>query len=482
MFDDPCSSATLLGLLKGGDAGSVPLPEVVVLNACFTGAPGERREGYMGFAAELVVGGVPVAIGMTGEVADAACREFTRACYQALITGKSIPAATAGARLAAMLQYGDFRTDVDWGRPVLYMAQGVAPSFQVDHARQALVVASSRYRTQDASEVLCDRLGAMAAYQDLRRHACRDGDHVVLSIEDSREQDAAGTAAGSLVYRVGKTLLLQEIASRAVFDGLIPCLLSFHRQNNPPPNLLAFAMTLAERLDEVRDYYGLAPSIRSRAYEVAFGMLGMPAHFDPDDVGSYQSRKADAYDGVFEDSSLVDPKEGRRRLILDAIKTDLEGLLRDVRTRVPEADRTLILVDNLHELEDLAPILIRCVTEWGLGGRAAPAPLIVSYVTRGEIGAKIQEEIKKKSKFFRRETLQPFRERVESRLAYTQFLLTRDPPYVINARGEKKDKVEEYFGEIHRAIRGIPYYLYQREMELCIRFGVAFEILVRAKP
>jgi hypothetical protein len=241
-------------------------------------------------------------------------------------------------------------------------------------------------------------------------------------------------------------------------------------------------MILADYLDRVRDHYGIAPSVRSRAYDLAFQRLELQVAFGPGDVDAYKSHKVDAYDRICDEKKLLEPGELRREQFLDAIRSDLGRLLGDVRAQAVDADRVLLLIDNLHELEDLAPIVIRCVNEWGLGAREAPAPLVISYVTRGDIGDKIQEEIKKRSKFFRREALQPFRGKVESRLAYTQFLLTREPPYVINARADKRKAVEDYFVEVHREIRGIPYYLYQEEMKRCIRFMLAGQVLVQANP
>jgi hypothetical protein len=61
--------------------------QAALVNACHTGEPDSS---YLSFAAGLVRGGVPVAVGMAGEVADGACRIFTREFYRGLINCRNL--------------------------------------------------------------------------------------------------------------------------------------------------------------------------------------------------------------------------------------------------------------------------------------------------------------------------------------------------------------------------------------------------------
>ena len=101
-----CTAARLLELL--GVRGS--LPPVVVVNACHTADPDydpavrlEQSSSDLAFAAQLVQGGVPMALGMSGEVAARACQIFTLRFYMALLAGGSVALATAHGRRAALL-------------------------------------------------------------------------------------------------------------------------------------------------------------------------------------------------------------------------------------------------------------------------------------------------------------------------------------------------------------------------------------------
>ena len=99
------------------------VPEMVVLNACFSAKsadpyrsePGPYREPL---AVDLVKMGVPVVVGMAGEISDQACRLFTRQFYEALLNGDEFAQAAAeGRRAGIMSKSGDDpRSSVDWSQ------------------------------------------------------------------------------------------------------------------------------------------------------------------------------------------------------------------------------------------------------------------------------------------------------------------------------------------------------------------------------
>src|ERR1700760_573508 len=73
-------------------------------------------------AAALVSAGVPMVVGMSGEVADSACRLFTRRFYEALLQGESVAAATAEGRRAGLTGADPYHT-VDWAFPSLLLSE-----------------------------------------------------------------------------------------------------------------------------------------------------------------------------------------------------------------------------------------------------------------------------------------------------------------------------------------------------------------------
>ncbi len=453
MEDDPLDAASLLPLLKGRLGATAP-PLVVVLNACNTGTPDEPREGYMAFAAELVASanGPRAAVGMAGEVADAACREFTQAAYLAMVAGEPIATATARARRAAMIQYGNFLSDVEWARPVLYMSQGAQPRFEVNTSRQALVIAASRYRKTDQREVLCDRLDTMSVYQSFQREAMARNGPVALAFADS------GEAGVGRRPKLGKTRLLQEIACRAVFDGFVPCMIEYvaDKPVDRPANLLKFALELARGMDDVRELFDREMRFESEAFRLAFEVSNMPTAFHPDDPDGYLRRMNEVEISVQKANGLIGPGEVDLRRVRRAMEVDLGRLLDDVRTAVPEVRAVLVMVDNLHLLNDLSEVLIQAVNFNGLGSKTAFAPLVVSYLTRGAAGEKIEKAIKGKSALIKSKLLDKFQQPVESRLAYTQYLLSLDPPCMVNARSDKRQEVEGFFGLMQDIVEGIP--------------------------
>jgi len=454
MEDDPLDAASLLPLLKGRQGATDP-PLVVVLNACNTGTPDEPREGYMAFAAELVASanGPLAAIGMAGEVADAACREFTQAAYLAMVAGEPIATATARARRAAMLQYGNFLSDVEWARPVLYMSQGAQPRFEVNTSRQALVIAASKYRKTDQREVLCDRLDTMSVYQSFQREALARNGPVALAFADS------GEAGVGQRPKLGKTRLLQEIACRAVFDGFVPCMIEYvaDKPDDRPANLLKFALELARVMDDIRDFFDRGKRVESEAFRVAFQLYKLSTDFDSARTSDYRIRQNEVEILVQNaNAGLIGPKNADLTLVREAMEVDLGRLLDDVRTAVPEVRAVLVMIDNLHFLNDLSEKLIEAVNFNGLGSKTAFAPLVLSYLTRGAAGEKIEKAIKGKSALIKSKLLDKFQQPVESRLAYTQYLLSLDPPCMVNARSDKRTEVEGFFGLMQDIVGGIP--------------------------
>ena len=113
-------------------------PQVVVLSACHTASdegPLHPLDGAgqaaFPLAVELVRKGIPMVIGMAGEVADSACRLFGRKFYESLLSDGQVGRAAARGRRAGLLHGGG------QGRVVLH-PQVAAKPHKLAHQRASL--------------------------------------------------------------------------------------------------------------------------------------------------------------------------------------------------------------------------------------------------------------------------------------------------------------------------------------------------------
>lgn len=447
--EDPRSARSLIESIRRKDG---QLPPIVVLNACHTGQP---NDAYVPFAARLAREGVGVALGMAGEVADAACRIFTRALYQALVDGKSIAVACAFARRAAMLNYADLLSNAEWIRPTLFRNTQALPHFKVNPALRAIGQAAFRFRSVREPAILCDRLDAMNAYQIFRDQVL-GGDlqtPLVLEVSDDESTVAPGLETGRV--KIGKSRLVSEIASNAVLQGLAPCVLPSAAGFEPPPSLITLAVRIAEVMDITREYLGLNPRVTSAALKAAFRATGTPYAFDTAQLDEFRDIRDDVKKKVAEPGAKVVATDTVR----DAFAKDAETLLDDLNSQfpvtagAPRFQAVLILVDDLHRYEAVAVPLLELVRDFGIAKRAA---LAFTYSTRSKSGPDVAEHIKANLRGFVHEPLRPFRGPVESRLAYTQMLLARRPPLAPSSRVEAKALVDRFFEFCHTKVLGVP--------------------------
>jgi hypothetical protein len=448
--EDPRTARSLIESIRRKDG---QLPPIVVLNACHTG---EANDAYVPFAATLAREGVGIALGMAGEVSDAACRIFTRALYQALVDGKSVVVAGAFARRAAMLNYGDFLGNAEWTRPTLFRNTQALPQFQVNPAQRAIAQAAFRFRSVREPAILCDRLDSMSAYQRFRDQVL-SGDlqtPLVLEVSDDESTVSPGVQTGRRV-QIGKSRLVSEIASNAVLQGLAPCVLPSAAGFEPPSSLLTLAVRIAEVMDITREYLGLNPRVTSAALKKAFVATGTPYAFDPAQLDEFR----DIRDDVKKKAGEPGAKAVATDTVRDAFAKDVETLLDDLNSQfpvtagLPRFQAVLLLVDDLHRYEAVAVPLLELVRDFGIAKRAA---LAFTYSTRSKSGPDVAEHIKANLRGFVHEPLRPFRSPVESRLAYTQMLMARNPPLVPSGRAEERENVESFFEFCHTQVLGVP--------------------------
>ena len=117
-------------------------------------------------AAQLVDQGLPLVVGMSGRVADSACRLFTRGFYEALVLGSEagapvdLAASAATGRRAALQRAPS--SAVDWVFPVTLLAKDVPTTSVVvadaERRRRRTVVAQRFLR----GEPFCGRIESLA--------------------------------------------------------------------------------------------------------------------------------------------------------------------------------------------------------------------------------------------------------------------------------------------------------------------------------
>ncbi len=180
------------------------LPSVVVLTGCESAAAGKHMDAL---AAELVKGGIPIAIGMAGKISDPVCRLFTRGFGTSLSEGgKLVEAMTHGRRAGLQKQEAAAADERAWSMPSIYLAPGVpghhAP---VEIAESGVLTRIADYKLP-RGPVFCGRADVLREFERL------------LDPADDLEVLVAYAEGGE---KLGKTRLQHEFAGRALRAGRI---------------------------------------------------------------------------------------------------------------------------------------------------------------------------------------------------------------------------------------------------------------------
>lgn len=94
-----------------------PMPRLVVLNSCDSGAGG-RVDLFSGTAAALARGGVTAVAAMQFEISDGAAIQFCRGFYAAIASGRGVDEAVKSGRVSILGQSG---STLEWVTPILYL-------------------------------------------------------------------------------------------------------------------------------------------------------------------------------------------------------------------------------------------------------------------------------------------------------------------------------------------------------------------------
>jgi hypothetical protein len=458
---DTCTADRLVGLLRGNQAGaSLPLPPLVIVNAC--GSADQPPDGNpLSIAASLVSNGVAAAIGMAGEVASSACRLFTKAFYGGLAAQLPLERAVALGQQAARLHYERFKQSAEWARPALFVARGATFEFTLDAERRTLIERAASLRGKDRG--LCDRDTALRAYQHFIETACTSNATSILAFEQlTNGAPLPISDEVELGYRLGKTWLLQELRWRALLDHYLPCLIPNNKASPAPTNLALFALRLSQEMDTVRQAFGMPPRHTSLAQQLVFSRLGQEAiQYSPQSIVQFQNALATVKrilaapdcDGV--GLPGVDASN-----LGQLIAMDIDTLCGDIRTEKQISVRgVLVLIDDLHQHATHYSELLALATEFGLGTKDSPAPIVVTYgpgnvaLIRSAlcIGGTNRASVSR---------LEPFSADFEWRAAYSQYMLfshRRAPRRGVGAIARKEFTTA--LDAMHDVVRGVPSFL-----------------------
>lgn len=317
-----------------GEAGHIP--KVVILSACQTAAAdqGENRVNALPFAARLAAGGVQVVVAMAGDIADTACRVFTRALATAIGQGVPLVKAVITGRRAAF--YNRPYQSVDWMMPTVFLTEQVpGETCLVGKAPAAAAVRERILSLELVQDPVFFGRGKFISAMD-RLLDADDEVNVVLASTPDQYQSFGGER------------LLREMGSCAVRAGVLPVLLAPFDQN-PPKTRELLARELSRAIETIRDVLDL-PS-------------GPPARI----------LRAVA-DGLDADGLARELREDLRDLVAALPEADL------VRARRAGQPRILLLLHRVDGWEEGLELLLGMLGKAGLKGGTEPVPVVMTGV------------------------------------------------------------------------------------------------------
>ncbi|MEV2268160.1 CHAT domain-containing protein [Nonomuraea africana] len=342
-------------------AGGRP-PIAVVLSVCHT-----ARLSPASLAASLIAAGVPIVVAMDGEIAEPACRLFSKRLVRALLNGDGVAEAAAHGRRAALMGERDPADGDDWARPTVYTAASLPPAFRpVDPApaRALLRMAEQLELAQQPLYIgrrsLFDEVDALFSARRALLVACAEGDF----------------------RRLGATRLLREIGFRLLHDGHVPLLLAPRAHPTAPHSLRQVAAQVLQAVVDTCERLSLpAPPL-----ETVHAALPADA---PQSAVRRGLRKAIAAFSTSPDPLDVDD-------LRESLAEDLSSFARAAQALgepFGPHTRAVVLAEGLHQwdgalgwISGRPPGLLDLLTPSGLGPPERPAPVIATTAESVELG------------------------------------------------------------------------------------------------
>jgi hypothetical protein len=463
---EPKTAEQLVSMLT--DGGLQP-PPVVVLNACYTGAQPPAQRAAAPLAADMVKRGVPVVVGMWGQVADRACRLFTWCFYEALLRNKSVThAVAAGRRLA--FEDGVDPAGADWAFPAIFLAQNVQ-AITLDRAAAVRIgrlgSIALAYRRNDRPP-FCDRLEIIKlAYRQLLGAGERGPR--VLAIKVALAEQGQ--------FKYGKTRSLEEICVKLVADGHMPCFVRVETGDPPStPSELARAITVA--IAQARELFELGQSVSYEILKLEQMMAGEDVQLSPhvrDKLMLHPRRPTDA---SLDDLDL--------RVLAAAIYQDLLNLNAAAQETAAQP-KVVLLLDDVHRFATPAlDLLLRnLLVPECLAGPRDHIPVVVAFSSAGG-QLELQSAARSLSDFFERSRvvirplleLYAFPDPVKDRFPWDQFLIGQKPPLV--AHRDHPQEVDNLIRFLYTKTNGAPSMLLHSDVGAVMEYVAGSEKLATA--
>lgn len=452
-----------------------PGPQIVVLNACHSASGGiameDSGQAHFPLAAALVAKGVPVVVGMAGEVADLACRLFSRGFYQSLLTDGRVLCAAAKGRRAGLIHGSNDRERIDWALPTVFISESAAgarisvapdphgpswhqlaealapPPFPGYYARLDLLRAFGLLMSDEAEQRKIENRRADLQVLGLSTAACEGG-------------------------RLGRTWALSDLAATAARNGDVPILVDKRLNGRWPVNieqLLSFIMKAARATLENLGLATEGPAFNWRVTRLLQGTA--PGTRPPSEA---PPEIANIFSGG-------DPSE-YFDMLAAAVRWDMLTYLEEIcslRQR-PQA-KLLLLIDDLHKMGDAVPFVLGSLlgTE-GLRSRSARRSVRVLFTYAQQIVpgdqtaavAAITDFLSQKN-YATDHVLAGFRDPTESQLAYENFLFNwrRDNTAMSLVPMRANGPMVEYlFRSFREQVRGIPSQLAEKTTDKLVEF------------
>jgi hypothetical protein len=444
----PMVAAQLLQLLRVDGQ----LPQVVVLNACNTAGatnavPFARLDAPI--AVELVQGGVQVVLGHTGKVSDHVCRLFSRRLYEAMLEGESISDATAEGRRAGLMLGADPKRAIDWALPAVYTADGVDARISIDASEEfsKKFERASRFIRTNNPPTFCARLDCIEEFTALLSE--KTSAKRVLGFEVT-DVDSELTRP-----QYGKTRLLEELAVRAIFEGVAPCIVTFRAADDLPVRPMEIAQAIARAITETRASFEMPAPGELELIKLLQRSLGDTNVVLAPDVNRELALQFGKAPAEFECTAKV---------IHAAIALDLVALADEVVAKRPADARkqpgAILLLDEINRYGAATrDLLMNMIGPDGMGIPRHRIPVVLAFsygaAAPGSLaaGMAIKEFFEKNTPYVRKLRLGAFRSPIEDTLAYRQYLLHLDPPLVVSAEGEAAAR---FFRALANKVRGVP--------------------------
>lgn len=475
-------------------------PQIAVLSACHSAADGGyalEDVGQVSFplAVDLVRKGIPLVIGMAGEVADAACRLFSRSFYESLLSDGRVGCAAARGRRAGLLYGHDGRSSLDWALPCVFVSSALAEPRVTIQARS---LEAPWHRL--AQELACDKFPAYYARLDVaRQFELLMADGAMQLKLDSRKSDLQVlglSTRASPEHQLGRSRTLRDLAAKAARNGHVPLVIDedLAVEGDWPKDIENFISYIVRAsratLVQLGDPDGAeldASAAPAFVWKDTFRTIKLKVGETPPDDLPEEIRSI----------SVIGNEYERQDMIAMAMQLDMMRYLDHVRALYGHRGaKLLLLIDDLHEMGDAVAFLVkRLFATSGLRAQARRRDDVRVLFTYSQLprqagqtsAVKTIVDFLSEKPYAKDIELSEFRAGTEADMAYAHVLykwqVAGEPVSLVPIRSNR-ESVKWLFDELRLKVGGVPSRLTSSDVvntiDSTLRFPLHFAALRRA--